>query len=996
MKKLYISLTALFCGCFMAGIIPAMGAVEDVTSQYVTNYNFTGDKTVWNIEQNSCNTNQNENCQEFWTGDTSKAWFKMSQTLTNLPQGVYRLTINAFTRADNHTISQTAIYANTTEKAYMTSILLRHQDTSYGSMPNAMNTASEAFYSTAGQYWLNTIDNIMVTDGTLTIGARNVGQLPNEGNKDSWTILGNVKLYRLSGSDLQPLMSQTVSEAQALADEGDFSGKEALETAITNAQSISSSALTLEDITSLQAAMEQYRNARLSDATETNGVDATHFIQNAGFEDGAEFKVGTANGNYSEPKGWTLTYGDIHINNNAGMACSFIEQAGPNITIPASEGDWAYSARMRWSTNSYINLTQEVNLPAGSYTLSAALANLTNDNPPILTCTTADGTEVTKISGSTTSLTSYSGEEFTLDFAQTVTIRISLTQNGQSNTAMAVDDLRLTYYGDSKISEAAVVEQRIKELNAVLEIFVDEYNNSKFYQRPKWNELIDRVNEAELLKDGDNASESDVLTAIDNLKKAMYGTAIDPSTGDATALIKNPTADDALNGWTQTLTGIRSDESWRGTTDNYFDGGTWSSASGWNAGMQQELYLPAGYYALSAIGRCSPYVTMTMSVNGQTCTFPSEDSSGGNIWAYASEGSSEATANEGLGRGWNKVQTGFYLAEDTECTIEIKAVAQAVEHQWYSIDDFALAYASEKGSITASNNRITAQGAIYASELAAAVTAETRSIDLRDVNILIGDMEWPATMNPNCVIYAPVGLLGQSENIVCNDICRNLTLTDKQPFNVPEAFTAKSALYTRNAYADGLYETIVLPFEADMPEGQFVWEEITEENNTYIKTGTTNDIRLLSGKAYLMKYTGNPQDNTVTQQYLAENVYIDAFSAPETTGLFGSTDIYTVESESDNIYMLSAADSTFRRATAGSTSAPFRACYQAPADVTLSNLNIFGEATAVETVTTATPRLVNVYTIDGRIVKQQVDAEQATEGLRPGIYIVNDKSIIIK
>lgn len=339
MKKLYISLTALFCGCFMAGVIPAMAAVEDVTSQYVTNYNFTGDKTVWNIEQNKCNTNQNENCQEFWTGDTSKAWFKMSQTLTNLPQGVYRLTINAFTRAGNRTISQTAIYANTTEKAYMTPILLRHQDTSYGSMPDAMNTASEAFYSTAGQYWLNTIDNIMVTDGTLTIGARNVGQLNNGDDNGSWTILGNVKLYRLSGSDLQPLMSQTVSEAQALADEGDFSGKEALETAITNAQSISSTALTLEDITALQTAMEQYRNARLSDATETNGVDVTHFIQNAGFEDGAEFKVGTANGNYSEPKGWTLTYGAVDINNNAGMACSFIEQAGPNITIPASEGD---------------------------------------------------------------------------------------------------------------------------------------------------------------------------------------------------------------------------------------------------------------------------------------------------------------------------------------------------------------------------------------------------------------------------------------------------------------------------------------------------------------------------------------------------------------------------------------------------------------------------------------------------------------------------------
>lgn len=180
-KETYIY--RLFTAAILAGTMPLHAAVEDVTAQYVTNYNFTGDKSVWNIEQNSCNTAQNENCQEFWTGDTSNAWFKMSQTVTNLPEGIYRLTVNAFTRAGNRDISQTAIYATTTEKEYMSPILLRHQDTSYGSMPDAMNTASAAFYSTAGSYWLNTIDYIMVNDGTLTIGARNVGQLNNGGRQ---------------------------------------------------------------------------------------------------------------------------------------------------------------------------------------------------------------------------------------------------------------------------------------------------------------------------------------------------------------------------------------------------------------------------------------------------------------------------------------------------------------------------------------------------------------------------------------------------------------------------------------------------------------------------------------------------------------------------------------------------------------------------------------------------------------------------------------------
>lgn len=984
----------LAAAAILTGAMPLHAAVEDVTS-YIINPNFSTN-TAWNISSNAySSTNRSNNCQEFYTTDLSNCWFNMNQVINNLPEGVYRFTINGFTRAGDRNISQTAIYATATDKEYMTPIILRHQDTSYGSMPNAMNSASAAFYSTAGNYWLNTIDNIIVEDGTLTIGARNTGQLQNGGDDGTWTIMGNAKLYRLTGSDLQPLMNEIITEAQTLADEGDFTGKSALSEAIATAESVNSDDLTLSDIRALKTAILRYRKARMTDASENNDIDATYLIANAGFENGAEFKTGTANGNYSEPKGWTLTYGNLDVNNNAGMASASIEQAGPNICITPTERNWAYSARMRWSSNSYVNLGQDITLPAGTYKLSADMANLCDASTcPTITLTSEKGNQVATLTGTATTLTTYNSNEFTIDYDQTVSLHINLSQNGQSNTAMAVDNLKLTYYGTGKIDEAEQVDGLIRELNKVLEVFVNQYNIRKDIPTSSWNNLIDCVKDAELVKDNTSSTPEDVQTAIDNLNRSMYRCGIDPETGDAKALIVNPKADDNLNGWTQTLTNIRNEESWRGTTDNYFDGGNWGASSGWQAYMKQELYLPAGYYSLSAIARCASQVNMTMSICDATLQIKANDNKGGNIWNYSSEGSAERGVNAGNGYGWNKYSIGFYVEEDTPCTLEVNAKTGNI-YQWFSIDDFSLTYAAEKGSISTANNHISAQGAIEAAELTAAITPETRSIDLTAVTVLVGTPVWPEDMNPNCIIYAPLGMIDRSENIVCNGICQSLNLTDRKPFNAPVQFTAQTASYTRNAYRDGLYETIVLPFNAPKPEGLFSWEEIVEENNGYLKTDQTTDETLECGKAYLMRYTGAAEETGIDQLYQTTNATIEAYSAPEEKGLFGSTDFYTVESELDGIYMLSSTDGVFRLAEANSISAPFRACYKSTGDGTNINLNIFNDVTGISE-TEATPQKVSVYTVDGRLLKADVNVSEATIGLKPGVYIINHKKITIK
>ena len=38
----------------------------------------------------------------------------------------------------------------------------------------------------------------------------------------------------------------------------------------------------------------------------------------------------------------------------------------------------------------------------------------------------------------------------------------------------------------------------------------------------------------------------------------------------------------------------------------------------------------------------------------------------------------------------------------------------------------------------------------------------------------------------------------------------------------------------------------------------------------------------------------------------------------------------------------------------------------------------------------------NIYTIDGRLVKKNVSADKATQGLQKGIYIVKGKKVVVK
>ena len=154
---------------------------------------------------------------------------------------------------------------------------------------------------------------------------------------------------------------------------------------------------------------------------------------------------------------------------------------------------------------------------------------------------------------------------------------------------------------------------------------------------------------------------------------------------DVTATyIKNPKAAESIDAtvW-QTVLGdgsggsisIREDEPWTdgngNATHRYFDGGDWG-ASAWNVTFRQDLTLPAGRYLLTALGRSSQDVTLTLFAGETTAEMAHIGASGGLF-----------------NRGWEQTSVEFELTEENTVSIGVKGVTTK-QHNWMSYSDFRL------------------------------------------------------------------------------------------------------------------------------------------------------------------------------------------------------------------------------------------------------------------------------------------------------------------
>ncbi|MEG1586713.1 MAG: chitobiase/beta-hexosaminidase C-terminal domain-containing protein [Bacteroidales bacterium] len=287
------------------------------------------------------------------------------------------------------------------------------------------------------------------------------------------------------------------------------------------------------------------------------------------------------------------------------------------------------------------------------------------------------------------------------------------------------------------------------------------------------------------------------------------------------------------------------------------------------------------------------------------------------------------------------------------------------------------------------------------------------NITLTDAQIT-GEGSLNAPANPNCLIFSnrPMGF---ACNEVINGNCEHLKLTDHKPFGTSEAFTAAKATYIRNAYQDGYWESIMLPYNVaadQMPEG-YVFDEFTGISDNAVTFTQVTELK--AHTPYLMKYTGaTPSDTPAACTFETSGVTIGQdIAQAQFTGVYNRT-------ATAGKYILGIKDnrSIFGKGGADSYVNPFRAYLNLVVDENAPALRIIhkpGDATALPGIAQQewsvcngdageliirTPEAMTgcLVAADGRIIRMlQLEAgEYIIGGLTPGVYIFNKKRVFIK
>lgn len=239
----------------------------------------------------------------------------------------------------------------------------------------------------------------------------------------------------------------------------------------------------------------------------------------------------------------------------------------------------------------------------------------------------------------------------------------------------------------------------------------------------------------------------------------------------------------------------------------------------------------------------------------------------------------------------------------------------------------------------------------------------------------------------------------EKDTWVCHE---ELTIEDGVALKSPMNFKADKVVYNRVAQKDTM--SIILPFDvpADLLNGVAYKLASFDGKNLHFETIDgikANTPCMLSGIKTL--------DEPVITAEL-ENVTIKASSPIEVKDATGKSvhfgvyekklfecDAYDYYGFKDNKFVKAGIDiemSPFRAAVRLTKSA-LRSLSYNPA--TLGIVFDGNEVTHAADMEQTTTGKVNVYAVTGRTLRLNVEAENCTEGLEPGVYVVNGKKVVV-
>ncbi len=269
-------------------------------------------------------------------------------------------------------------------------------------------------------------------------------------------------------------------------------------------------------------------------------------------------------------------------------------------------------------------------------------------------------------------------------------------------------------------------------------------------------------------------------------------------------------------------------------------------------------------------------------------------------------------------------------------------------------------------------------------------------------------------------------------NVVVNGVSEEITLMDGKPFRNPKAFTAKRISYsreftkkTRIGIAGG-WEGLVLPFDVQRivskekgevqpfgmeraNAGLSCWIAEMQEDATF---GLVDKIS--ANRPFIMEV---PNSDEYKEEFNIEGIVI--FTSDDAT--VHATEVQSATSENGYLftgayksvgatpYVYALNDEEYT-GTDGSVFLPGGAFVSDLRDVRPFEAYLYNEqltrmrylsinggmATGIDRILKEENKLVDVYTLQGVMVKRQIPVETLAQELPGGIYIVNGKKMVIR
>lgn len=277
---------------------------------------------------------------------------------------------------------------------------------------------------------------------------------------------------------------------------------------------------------------------------------------------------------------------------------------------------------------------------------------------------------------------------------------------------------------------------------------------------------------------------------------------------------------------------------------------------------------------------------------------------------------------------------------------------------------------------------------------------EAAWIDLTSVTGMPNDVTLPS--RENCIYVVTRDAfekLENTSNVVCEGEAKKIELTDgESPFCAYESFTATNVSYNRNF--SGTTSTICLPFSCDIPEGVDVYE-MTAFNDGHtvefakaasieaykpyiIRTTETAFLNLQSGENGNYTFPAEPEEMSVSYDALS---FCGTMSRQELRS-----------DEFSKYYGYSSGKLQYVGIGNVGYVNPFRAYFveRSADDLRTVDIVLFDVPASIESIEIGKAGLVDVYSIDGRLIKASVEEEKATDGLDKGIYIIGIRKVLVK